>query len=297
VKSGEDLETIHGHSGIILACGYSPDGKYIASGSGDKTAKLWDAFNFAMLKTFSAHTHEITAISFFSEKGNEKTTHLVTSSSDCSVRIWDIDFGAQTCVYFCQYAAMSLSTIADYQTVCVGDSMGQLSVLEIVQPEIEIFHLDIRVGKFVQIVKHETAEKLYVADLDVGELIPRKVITGLAQKIPEKKLSGKLVCVLCNLRPARIAGILSNGMLLGAASSDNSKVELVCPPQGSVPGERIRFEGYTGDPLAVVDISQKKRLELFLKTNSKCQATYKDVRWMSSAGACSVESMANSAVN
>ena len=42
-RSGKCLRTLEGHSGWVLACGYSPDGAYIVSGANDHTVKVWEA--------------------------------------------------------------------------------------------------------------------------------------------------------------------------------------------------------------------------------------------------------------
>ena len=44
-----------GHAGPVVAVSFSPDGRFIVSGGGDNTLKLWDAANGALLKTFAGH--------------------------------------------------------------------------------------------------------------------------------------------------------------------------------------------------------------------------------------------------
>ena len=58
--------------------------------------------------------------------------------------------------------------------------------------------------------------------------------------------------MFANLKPAKLAGFMSNGMVLCASSADHSKVELVRPPAGSKIGERVQLEGnpIDGDPLS-----------------------------------------------
>lgn len=49
------------------------------------------------------------------------------------------------------------------------------------------------------------------------------------------------VVVLANLKPRNMRGIKSNGMLMAASDEAHESVELLVPPEGSVPGERIWF--------------------------------------------------------
>lgn len=74
--------------------------------------------------------------------------------------------------------------------------------------------LDIRVGKVVQIEKHPEADTLYVEQIDVGEAEPRTVVSGLANFVPIDEMLNRLVVVLCNLKPAKMRGVESKGMVL-----------------------------------------------------------------------------------
>lgn len=47
--------------------------------------------------------------------------------------------------------------------------------------------------------------------------------------------------VLANLKPRNMRGIKSSGMLMAASDSSHENVELLVPPEGSLPGERIWF--------------------------------------------------------
>ena len=49
---------------------------------------------------------------------------------------------------------------------------------------------------------------------------------------------------LCNLKPAKMRGILSEGMIMCASTPD--KVEIITPPEGSAIGDRIIVDGYAG---------------------------------------------------
>ena len=54
----------------------------------------------------------------------------------------------------------------------------------------------------------------------------------------------RMVVLMCNLKPAKMRGIVSQAMVMCANCPE--KVEIIDPPQGSVPGDRIVFEGYSG---------------------------------------------------
>lgn len=77
--------------------------------------------------------------------------------------------------------------------------------------------LDIRVGKIVEVSKHPDADALYVEKVDLGEEAPRTIISGLVNFIPIEEMQNRMVVVLCNLKPAKMRGIESHGMVLCAS--------------------------------------------------------------------------------
>lgn len=58
------------------------------------------------------------------------------------------------------------------------------------------------------------------------------------------QLQNRMAIFLCNLKPAKMRGVVSQAMLMCASSPE--KVELLIPPSGVVPGDRITFEGFPG---------------------------------------------------
>jgi WD40 repeat protein len=69
----------------IISVTFSPDGKYILTGSGDATAKLWD-LNGNLIKTFFGHAGYVNSVAF-SPDGRS----IVTASTDRSARLWDLN--------------------------------------------------------------------------------------------------------------------------------------------------------------------------------------------------------------
>lgn len=61
-------------------------------------------------------------------------------------------------------------------------------------------------------------------------------------------MTNKLVVVLCNLKPTKLRGVMSEAMVLCASTPE--KVELMVPPENAVPGERVTVEGFEGEPAA-----------------------------------------------
>lgn len=101
--------------------------------------------------------------------------------------------------------------------------------------------LDIRVGRIIKAWRHAEADSLYVEEVDVGEAGPRIICSGLVKYIPIDFLQDRKVIVLANLKPRNMRGVKSNGMLLAASDAAHENVELLEPPEGSLPGERIWF--------------------------------------------------------
>ena len=87
--------------------------------------------------------------------------------------------------------------------------------------------LDLRVAEVLACEKVENADKLLKFTLKVGEET-RTVVSGIAKFYAEpEKLVGKKLVLVANLKPKKIRGIMSHGMLLSAATADDSMLELV----------------------------------------------------------------------
>ena len=75
--------------------------------------------------------------------------------------------------------------------------------------------LDIRIGTTLLVEQIPGSDKLYRLEVDMGDH-KRQIVTGLVEYYKADELMGKVIVVLCNLKPSKIFGIMSNGMLLTA---------------------------------------------------------------------------------
>ncbi|MCD6263813.1 methionine--tRNA ligase subunit beta [Candidatus Bathyarchaeota archaeon] len=84
----------------------------------------------------------------------------------------------------------------------------------------EFKRLVMRVGTVVEVERVPGSRNLYRLLVDVGGEEPTQIITGLVGYYTEEELRGKRIIVLTNLKPAKIFGQISNGMLLAAEYQD-----------------------------------------------------------------------------
>lgn len=82
--------------------------------------------------------------------------------------------------------------------------------------------LELRVAKVLEVEKHPKADRLLVLQLQVGNE-RRQVVSGIAAHYKPEELVGKTVMLVANLKPVKLRGIESHGMIL-AASNDNELV-------------------------------------------------------------------------
>ncbi len=75
---------------------------------------------------------------------------------------------------------------------------------------------ELRVARVVEAERVEGTDKLLRLQLDVGDLGPRQIVAGVAEVYAPEQLLNKRIVIVANLKPARIRGVESQGMLLAA---------------------------------------------------------------------------------
>ncbi|MCB2312840.1 methionine--tRNA ligase [Clostridium tagluense] len=111
---------------------------------------------------------------------------------------------------------------------------AQKPTMEPVKEEITIEDfekIDMRVVKVLECVPMKKSKKLLKLKVDLGGEI-RQVVSGIAQNYKPEDLIGKYVVLVANLKPVTLRGELSQGMIIAAATQDDSKLFAV-----SIPGE------------------------------------------------------------
>ncbi len=80
--------------------------------------------------------------------------------------------------------------------------------------------VDLRVGRVKKVERVPNSRKLLKVIVDLGPLGERQVLAGLAKWYKPEDLEGKYVIVVANLKPKRMAGLVSQGMILAAPCSE-----------------------------------------------------------------------------
>ncbi len=93
-------------------------------------------------------------------------------------------------------------------------------------PEIPTISIDdfaaveLRTGRVVSVEPHPDADRLLVMQVDVGEESPRQIIAGIRAHWSPDELVGRTLIICCNLKPARLRGVESQGMMLAVTGED-----------------------------------------------------------------------------
>ena len=102
-------------------------------------------------------------------------------------------------------------------------------------PEISIddfAKMEMVVGEVLESKKHEKADKLLVSKVDIGGEV-RQIVSGIAEHVDPKEFVGKKVVVLANLKPVKIRGVESQGMIICAENEGKIEVVTSSLPAGS----------------------------------------------------------------
>jgi methionyl-tRNA synthetase len=104
--------------------------------------------------------------------------------------------------------------------------------------------VELRVARITAIERHPDAEKLYVETLDDGSGEPRQIVSGLVPYYREEELLNRNIILVANLKPVKLRGVKSNGMLLAASSKSDGtqRLEVIFADDAS-PGDQVSIAG------------------------------------------------------
>lgn len=141
--------------------------------------------------------------------------------------------------------------------------------------KMDVSRLDFRVGQIVDVKKHPDADSLYIEEVDVGEGKNRTVVSGLVKHIPIEQMQNKVAVFMCNLKPAKMRGVLSEAMIMCASTPE--KVEILNIPPGAVIGDKVTCKEYPGTPDAQLNPKKKvwETLAPELRVNKDKVATFR----------------------
>jgi methionyl-tRNA synthetase len=118
--------------------------------------------------------------------------------------------------------------------------------------------LDLRIAVVTEVRDHPQADKLYILKVDLGSE-QRQLCAGLKPYYTKNELLGKHLVVVTNLKPAKLRGELSQGMLLAA---DSGSIVGVLNAPGSPPGMQVTAEGVSGRGAPQIEIGDVAALRM-----------------------------------
>lgn len=109
-----------------------------------------------------------------------------------------------------------------------------------IKPEITIDDFDkvqLRVGEVLSCEPVKKAKKLLVMQIRIGDEV-RQIVSGIAKYYKPAEMVGKKVTVVTNLKPCKLCGVESQGMIL-AASDDEGNLAVVTPDKDMIAGSEV----------------------------------------------------------
>jgi methionyl-tRNA synthetase len=117
-----------------------------------------------------------------------------------------------------------------------ADAVGVTSFIEID----DFAKVDLRVGQVVSAERVPKADKLLLLKIDLAEEQPRQVLAGIAQYYEPEKLIGRKVVVVANLKPRKLRGLESQGMVVAASYGEEGRPVLATFTEDVPNGARLK---------------------------------------------------------
>jgi WD40 repeat protein len=205
VTSAPESGRCTGHEGVVWGVAFSPDGKRLASGSGDATVKVWDATTRQVLVTLRGHSGQVFGVAF---SPDGKT--LASAGEDGTVRLWDVAGGQplhalrghKGAVYMVAFGpdGRRLASAGADQTVKVWDTNGK-----------PVRTLTGHRGDVTGVAFSPDGQRLASAGLDRTVRV-WDAVTG-KESNPPREHTGRIYAVVFSQDGRRLASASTNGSL------------------------------------------------------------------------------------
>lgn len=127
------------------------------------------------------------------------------------------------------------------ESICNNKGKDNIEINDVNDSSISIddfAKVKIRVGEVCECEKLEGSDKLLVSKIKIGNEI-KQIVSGIAKHYEPSQMIGKKVCVVVNLKPVKLRGVVSEGMIL-AASDNSGKLNVVTVDGDIESGAEIR---------------------------------------------------------
>jgi methionyl-tRNA synthetase len=117
-----------------------------------------------------------------------------------------------------------------------ADAVGVTSFIEI-----DAFaKVDLRVGQVLSAERIPKSDKLLLMKVDIGEEQPRQILAGIAQYYEPEKIIGRKVVIVANLKPRKLRGLESQGMVVAASYGEEGRPVIATFTEDVPNGARLK---------------------------------------------------------
>jgi methionyl-tRNA synthetase len=179
-----------------------------------------------------------------SQKTEPNTQHSVLSTqhsgehateADAVARDQKSGVGGQTSAVNVQHSARSTQHSGEHTTE--ADAVpGVASFIDIT----DFTKVELRVGQVTTAARIPKSDKLLLLTVDIGEEKPRQILAGIAEHYAPEEMLGRKIAVVANLKPRKLRGHESQGMLLAASLGENDKPALATFSEDTPNGARLK---------------------------------------------------------
>jgi len=117
-----------------------------------------------------------------------------------------------------------------------ADAVGVTNFIEIG----DFAKVDLRVGQVLTAERLPKSDKLLLLQIDLGEEKPRQILAGIAEYYAPEKMVGRKVVIVANLKPRKLRGYESQGMVVAASYGEEGRPVIATFDEDVPNGARLK---------------------------------------------------------